>query len=78
MTTLDVYVRALPGWPACADYPPEWWETTDKGQPADRDAYASVRGICSRCPVREACLAEADDHGIWGGLTPEQRKRKAS
>lgn len=35
--------------------------------------------ICQRCPVREQCLRWAlengENHGVWGGMTPEQRKR---
>jgi WhiB family transcriptional regulator, redox-sensing transcriptional regulator len=34
--------------------------------------------ICSRCPVREQCLEVAlvtkDQHGIWGGMTPAERR----
>lgn len=39
--------------------------------------------VCRRCPVREQCLAFAlennEPHGVWGGMTPDQRKtlRKA-
>lgn len=35
-----------------------------------------ARAICAGCPVREACLAAgiAEDHGIWGGLTPRERR----
>lgn len=31
--------------------------------------------MCATCPVKAACLAAAtdDDHGIWGGLTREER-----
>ena len=35
--------------------------------------------VCRRCPVRVACLAVAlntgEPHGIWGGLTEEERRR---
>lgn len=44
--------------------------------PADSNA-AIV--ICRRCPSREPCLARAlylrDNHGIWGGKTPAQRRQ---
>jgi WhiB family redox-sensing transcriptional regulator len=34
--------------------------------------------VCQRCPVRDACLAHALKHderyGVWGGMTPSQRK----
>ena len=39
---------------------------------------AQARAICARCPVRAQCLEYAlsagEDHGIWGGLTPQQRR----
>jgi len=34
--------------------------------------------ICASCDVSETCLAYAiehhEQHGIWGGLTPDERK----
>lgn len=34
--------------------------------------------VCRRCPVREQCLSFAlengETHGVWGGMTPDQRK----
>lgn len=40
-----------------------------------REAYA--KDICDLCPVRQACLEEAlrdaPQHGVWGGLTADER-----
>lgn len=37
-----------------------------------------AKRICGQCPVRRECLAYALhhglEHGIWGGLTPNERK----
>lgn len=37
------------------------------------------RGICLTCPVAGECLGYSQryeiDHGMWGGLDPEQRQR---
>lgn len=47
----------------------------------DADPAARTRAveICTSCPVREECLQWALDSnqadGIWGGLTPRQRRR---
>ena len=48
----------------------------------DRSELAVVRSICGGCPVKDACLADAlsypetaDREGIFGGLTPPERKR---
>jgi len=39
----------------------------------------AAKAICARCPVRMRCLAEALDngetYGVWGGLTPEERRQ---
>lgn len=46
-------------------------ETGENGRPAKR--------VCSRCEVRDACLAEAlaqdERFGIWGGLTAAERRK---
>jgi WhiB family redox-sensing transcriptional regulator len=37
----------------------------------------AAKAICASCPVSTACLEWAtrtkETHGIWGGLTPEER-----
>ncbi len=40
--------------------------------------YAAPLAICAGCPVREPCaLAGADEkEGMFGGLTPGQRRRR--
>jgi WhiB family redox-sensing transcriptional regulator len=44
-------------------------ETTDQ---------RTARALCSGCPVRSACLAEALENriewGIWGGMTERERR----
>lgn len=41
--------------------------------------YDQARKICQMCPVRETCLEEAlkrkERFGMWGGLTPIERRR---
>lgn len=38
-----------------------------------------ARAVCTGCPVRPQCLAEALDHriewGVWGGLTERERRQ---
>ncbi len=56
---------------ACKDSPPD--ELFVRGAEQHR-----VKQICSGCPVRTECLAEALDgrieFGVWGGLTERERR----
>ncbi len=40
---------------------------------------ALAKAICASCPIAAACLQYAlatnEEFGIWGGTTPEERKR---
>ena len=64
---------------ACATRDPEMW--------SDRQAIVAGRisntglqaiAICNRCVHKLACLelalSNGEQHGIWGGLTPQERK----
>lgn len=39
---------------------------------------AEAKAVCAGCPVVEQCLTHAlsvpEEYGVWGGLTPEERK----
>ncbi|MDQ5816234.1 MAG: WhiB family transcriptional regulator [Actinomycetota bacterium] len=58
---------------ACVGAPdPDLW-FPERGQSAE-----PARRICARCPVRPECLhwaLEKDELGVWGGLSPRERKR---
>lgn len=60
----------------CRDEDPELWYPS-KGEFERRQIAI---GICKRCPVRTECLQAAlstprdQDHGIWGGLSTNQRQ----
>jgi WhiB family transcriptional regulator, redox-sensing transcriptional regulator len=53
-----------------------WFPEPTPGQPAD---YSAAVRVCEGCPVRSRCLdyalATRAAHGVWGGLTPSERKR---
>lgn len=42
-------------------------------------ATAAAAAVCDGCAARDACLAFAlatrQDHGIWGGMPTEERKK---
>jgi hypothetical protein len=60
---------------------PDIFFPEDLGQPGDgrlkRQAIETARQICMECPVMDKCLKVGmyEESGIWGGTTPEQRKR---
>lgn len=60
------------GYAACVDVP------THLFYPDKHHKAEAAKAVCARCPVREQCLNEAmsrrDPHGVWGGLSPEERK----
>jgi WhiB family transcriptional regulator, redox-sensing transcriptional regulator len=41
-------------------------------------AQNRAKAVCSGCPVRTECLADALDHrvefGVWGGMTERERR----
>lgn len=59
---------------ACLGHDPNLWFRDEH----DHTTYSEARQICLPCPVRTDCLAWAvetrTEHGIFGGLTPRQRK----
>lgn len=66
---------------ACAGTGPDLWhptlsDTATNGGPNAQ--VAAAKKICHRCPVRTDCLDHAITnnitHGIWGGLTPKDRR----
>ena len=66
---------------------PDWQDDALCAEPAYRDLpwFAELgespdkaKNVCRRCLCREECLAYAlahhVDHGIWGALSPKERK----
>jgi WhiB family redox-sensing transcriptional regulator len=45
--------------------------------PEEKLAVAAAKEICASCPVRRRCLEAgmSESRGIWGGLTPPERRR---
>jgi WhiB family transcriptional regulator, redox-sensing transcriptional regulator len=71
LTSVDWARRA-----ACRSAEPElFFPISSKGR-SEADA-ARARRVCQSCPVRAACLEYALEtrqrHGIWGGLTEDER-----
>lgn len=60
---------------ACRDHPGVSWH------PELGESAAPAKAICAGCEVRQQCLAFAlargIAHGIWGGLSPKERRQVA-
>lgn len=58
---------------ACRDVDP------DVMFPVDKAGVFQAKERCRQCPVREQCLEHAlaarEDHGVWGGLDEDERRR---
>lgn len=62
---------------ACLDENPELFFPVGTTGPAITQVHEAKR-ICGGCEVRAECLAWAleanQDHGVWGGLSEEERR----
>lgn len=56
-----------------------WYPPLEAPNPTNY--YTVGKKVCARCPVWKECLAEATKNsetwGMWGGLTPQERKGTA-
>lgn len=64
---------------ACRSIDPDlFFPVSSKGKSAED--VAAAKAVCGRCLVQRECLTFAlrtrQAHGIWGGLTEEERERK--
>ena len=61
----------------CRDVDPELFFPVGTTGPAEAQVQAA-KAICALCPVREECLQwaldTAQDAGVWGGLSEEERR----
>jgi WhiB family transcriptional regulator, redox-sensing transcriptional regulator len=67
--------------------PPDMWQeraacfgvNPDVFFPASEEEAGTALSHCSRCRIREECLAWAikngERYGVWGGMTEQQRRR---
>jgi WhiB family redox-sensing transcriptional regulator len=61
--------------PPCQVTDPELWFSTHESS----SKYTIARNLCNRCPVRAKCLeyalANEETYGMFGGLTPNERRK---
>jgi len=79
--TLDLHEAIIDnGGVECEQVPDIFFpeDLSTPGQSVMRNmATETAREICLRCPVMAKCLEVGmfEDFGIWGGATPEQRRK---
>ena len=65
--------------PPCQTTDPDIWYGVNDDKTA---FYKTAKKLCGLCPVQDACLKYAlaanETEGVWGGLTPEERKKMLS
>ena len=75
----------VPGWDwrqlaACRHADPELFVPVSASGPS-LDQVMQAKAICAGCPARQQCLAFAldsrQDHGVWGGMSEEERRPRA-
>ncbi|MFJ1567927.1 WhiB family transcriptional regulator [Streptomyces erythrochromogenes] len=54
----------------------------EEGRRGRKERDRQAKSLCGSCPVVEACLHHAlathEPHGVWGGLTAQERRRLPS
>ena len=79
-TTSLATTKATPDWEyaLCAQTDPGIFFPTGKGGQIT-NAVTQAKGVCSRCPIRKACLEwaleTAEPAGVWGGMDEHERRQ---
>lgn len=73
---LQLEIEAAKSIPPCQTTDPEIWFGYNEEKSA---YYKTAKKFCSMCPVQTACaeyaLVAGEPEGVWGGLTPNERKK---
>lgn len=68
-------IKDAPSIPPCMQTDPEVFFSTGEDAPS---TWAVAKKMCATCPVIKECatyaIVAAEPHGVWGGLTPMQRR----
>lgn len=79
--TRSPYIPPRPAWmdeADCAGIGSDWWYPRAREDRASEIGREAKR-VCRNCPVRLECLEYAldikEEYGIWGGLTPGERRK---
>lgn len=69
--------------PPCQTTDPElWYGIPERDGFTQSSNYKPAKQLCSQCPVKNSCLEYAlvagETQGVWGGLSPDERKQMRS
>jgi hypothetical protein len=63
----------------CTNYPDAFFYDEDAPLVGFKHQYQTAKKLCSSCPIRLECLEYAlaadEEYGVWGGLSPVERRR---
>ena len=76
---LQKEIEEAPIIPPCQTTDPElWFGVNEREGYYQQSHYKEAKQLCSICPVAKTCLEYAlvanETEGVWGGLTPQERK----
>jgi hypothetical protein len=63
----------------CSNYPDAFFYDEDAAVAGFKHQYKTAKKLCAGCPIRLECLEYAlaadEEYGVWGGLSPVERRR---
>jgi len=67
------------GEPPCTNYPDAFFHDDATSSAGPRWNYKIAKTLCADCPIRLECLEYAlaadEEYGVWGGLSPVERRQ---
>jgi WhiB family redox-sensing transcriptional regulator len=77
---LQQAIETAPAIPPCQVTDPElWFGVNERDDGCYQANYAIAKQLCNSCPVQNICLSYAlsanEPEGVWGGLSPTERKK---
>jgi len=75
---LNEAISELPQEVSCRESDPDAWFPDEEAHGSGKTTYLEVKKMCQRCPVQALCLeyalANKEHHGMWGGMSSDERK----
>jgi WhiB family redox-sensing transcriptional regulator len=63
----------------CHNYPDAFFYDENAKVAGFKHQYITAKALCAECPIRLECLEYAlaadEEYGVWGGLSPVERRQ---